>query len=322
MSLRKLFTHRSTLVISVGLSLAACDSAVITGPAPSELAIGAAQQAPTLLQNADFEAGSNAWQSCSPNGSAEIISDDASDGTQAMNINNGACLSQNVQVDTGATYQLNCQAKSAGDAWSSATMAFLDQNLQPLDRIEKAITSENYSTLVTTMTAPPFTSFAEILIYSEGSATIDDCTLREITVELPPIALANGEFNNGLENWQQCQSTGSAEVNNGNLELSGGTCVYQNIDVSEAVALSPDNQPMTLNLLCDAVAKTGDNHASFIVAFLDENNNPVANTESTITTATTSSAVRLNAPASASNAEIMIYSNADLTVGKCEINND
>lgn len=321
MSLRKLFNHRSTLVISVGLALAACDSAVITGPASTGLEIGAAQSAPALLQDADFETGSNAWQSCSPNGNAAITGDDASDGAQAMNISNGACLAQSVPADTGATYQLNCQTKSAGDAWSSATMAFLDQNLQPLDSREKAITADNYSTLSTTMTAPTFTSFAEILFYSEGSATIDDCTLEELTVALPPIALQNGDFNSGLDNWQQCQGIGSAQVNNGSLELSGGSCVFQNIDVAEAVAQSPDNQPMTLTLLCDNVAKTDNGHASFIIAFLDDNNNPVANTESTITDTTTSSAVRLDAPASATSAEIMIYSDADTTVGMCEINN-
>ena len=189
MSLRKLINYRSTLAISVGLSLAACDSAVITGPATSELDIGAAQEAPALLQDADFESGSNAWQSCSTNGSTAITGEDASDGAQAMNISNGGCLFQNVAVNTGTTYQLNCQAKSDGEKWSNATMAFLDQNYQPLDSREHAITSENYSTITTTMTAPPFTSYAEILFYSEGSATVDDCTLEEITVALPPICL-------------------------------------------------------------------------------------------------------------------------------------
>ena len=322
MSLRKLITSRSALAISVGLSLAACDSAVITGPATTDLEIGAAQEAPALLQDADFESGSNAWQSCSTSGTSELTGDDASDGAQAMNISNGACLYQNVPADTGTTYQLNCQAKSVDERWSNVTLAFLDQNYQPLDSREHAITAENYSTITTTMTAPPFTSYAEVLFYSEGSATVDDCTLEEITVALPPIALTNGDFTNGLENWQQCQGIGSAQVNNGNLELSGGACIFQSIDVSEAVAQSPDNQPMTINLLCDNVAKSSDGYASFIVAFLDDNNNPVANIESPITATTTSSAVRLDAPASAINAEVTIYSDADISVGMCEVNNN
>lgn len=319
MSLRKLFNHRSTLIISIGLSLTACDSAVITGPGSTDLSIGAAM-APALLLDADFETGSAAWQSCSTNGSSALTAD-ASEGSQAMNISNGGCLYQNINVDVGTTYRLSCETKSSDEGWSSATLAFLDQNSQPLDSREQAITTANYSTLSATMTAPAFSSIAEVLFYSEGSASIDDCKLEETTITLPAVGLTNGSFDNGLTGWEQCQSPGTVEVINGAAVLSNGACIYQTIDVSEPVSLSPDNQPMTLSFLCDDVTKTGSEHASFIVAFLDEAYQPVATKEFTIDAATSSSAVRLDAPQTSAYAEVMAYSDATITVGECSVSN-
>lgn len=319
MSLRKLFNHRSTLIIGIGLSLTACDSAVITGSGASGLNIGAAM-APTLLLDGGFETGSAAWESCSTTGSSALTAD-ASEGSQAINVSNGGCLFQNVNVDAGATYRLSCETKSSDDGWSSATLAFLDQNFQPLDSREQAITTPAYSTLSTTMTAPAFGSIAEVLFYSEGSASIDDCKLEEVTITLPPVAITNGGFDDGLTGWEQCQSPGTVEVINGAAVLSNGACIYQTIDVSEPVSLSPDNQPMSLSFLCDDVSKTGSEHASFIVAFLDDTSQPVATKEFTLDAGTTSSAVRLDAPKTSAYAEVMAYSDATITVGSCSVSN-
>lgn len=318
MSLRKLFNQRSMLIIGIGMSLTACDSAMITGPGSTDLSIGAAM-APALLLDADFETGSAAWESCSTNGSTTLTAD-ASEGSQAMNVSNGGCLFQNANVDVGATYRLSCQTKSS-DGWSSATLAFLDQNYQPLDSREQAITSTGYSALTSTMTAPAFSSIAEVLFYSEGSATIDDCTLEEVTITIPPVAITNGGFDDGLTGWEQCQTPGTVEANNGSAVLSNGACIYQTIDVSEPVALSPDNQLMTLSFLCDDITKTGSEHTSFIVAFLDDTYQPVATNELTVDAATTSSAVRLDAPKTSAYAEVMAYSDATLSIGTCSVSN-
>ncbi len=326
MSLQKLFNHRSTLIISIGLSLIACDSAVITGTGSTgatgatDLTIGAALASNNLLLDGDFESDSTTWESCSTNGSNSLTSD-ANAGSQAINVSDGGCIFQNINISAGATYQLSCKAKSSGDSWSSATLAFLDANQQPLDSREQAITSTNYSTYSATLTAPAFSNVAEVLFYSEGSATIDDCQLEEIAVTLPPISIINGSFDDGLDGWEQCQAPGTVEVVDGAAVIANSACISQKIDVSAPVAQSPDNQPMTLSFLCDGVTKVGPEHASFIVAFLDENEQPVATKESPINATTTSSAVRLDAPKTAAYAEVMAYSDATITVGTCSVSN-
>ncbi len=305
---------RGALILGAAISLAACDSALITGDGgPS---IGAAL-APTLLQDGDFEIGATSWETCSTNGNSELVND-ASEGSRALQISGGACRYQNAAADTGVSYQLTCDARKAADGWSSITLAFLDQNFRPLDSREIEVESNDYSNLELTMAAPEFTSKVEVLFYSEDTMTVDNCDLTEVTVEVPPVALQNGSFNDGLNSWAQC--AGSDAIGNGGVAtLANGACINQVVDVAQAVAASPDNAPLTLSLQCDQINKTGDGYSAAIIAFLDENNAPVATAEQTIDATTTATAVRLSAPATSTSAEVMLYSDAQTSVGQCAV---
>ena len=305
---------RSALILGFAISLAACDSAMITGSGgPS---IGAAQ-APTLLQDGDFEIGATSWETCSTNGSSDLVND-ASEGSRALQLSNGACRYQNANADAGVSYTLSCDAKKVEDGWSSITLAFLDQNFRPLDSRELEVTSNNYSNLELTMAAPDFTSKLEVLFYSEDTMTVDNCDLTEVTVDVPPVTLQNGSFNDGLNSWSQC--AGSDAISNGGVAtLANGACINQVLDVTQAVAASPANTPLTLSLQCDQVNKSGSEYSAAIIAFLDENNAPVANAEQAIGPDTTATAVKLSAPAESTSVEVMLYSDAQTSFGQCEL---
>jgi hypothetical protein len=303
----------SAIILGFALSLTACDSAMITGSGGP--AIGAAMAAPELLQDGDFEVGATAWESCSTNGSSELVRDS---GSMALQISNGACRYQNINADAGTSYTLTCDAKKAADGWSSVTLAFLDQNFRPLDSREVEVTSDSYSDTEITMTAPDFTSKVEVLFYSEDTMTVDNCALAEVAVEVPPVELQNGTFNDGLNGWSQCSGT-DAIANSGVATLATGACINQQVDVTEAVAASPVNTPLTLSLQCDQINKSGNQFATAVIAYLDENNEPVATAEQAISATTTATAVRLSAPASATTAEVMLYSEAQTTVGQCAL---
>lgn len=318
MTFRPINYHRGALIIGIALSLIACESAVITGPGSSALDIGEAQSA-NLLSDAGFESGFEAWTACSTAGTTNLISD-ASEGSQAISVNNHACLYQSIAAEAGKTYRMTCQTKQAGNNWSSATLAFLDDNNSPVVSEEKAIDSSDYANLSITLTAPANTSSTELLFYSEGSAHIDNCRLQEVSVELPAIALINESFDDGLTGWQQCQTAGSAEAVDGRATISDGSCISQIIDVSQAVALSPANQPMTLTAQCAGVSRAGSGYASLIVAFIDDNYEPVANKELAIDASTTAT-LMLDAPATSVYAEIMLFSDTTTTVAGCTVSN-
>ena len=303
----------SAIILGFALSLTACDSALITGTGGLE--IGAAMAAPELLLDGDFEIGATAWQSCSTNGTSDLTLD--ADST-ALQLSNGACRYQNVDANAGTSYTLTCEAKKVADGWASVTLAFLDQNFDPQDSREVEVTSDSYSDIEVTMTAPDFTSKVEVLFYSEDTMTVDNCTLTEVAVDVPVVELQNGTFDDGLSSWSQCSGT-DAIVNNGLATLAAGACINQQIDVTEAVMASPANAPLTLSLQCDQITKTGDEFATAIIAYLDENNEPVGSAEQAINATTTATAVMLSAPASATTAEVMLYSEPQTTIGQCSL---
>ncbi len=302
------------MLTALAVTLAGCDSAVITGTGAPEF--GAAM-APALIADGTFELGAASWQSCSDNGSSET-DNDASEGNLALQVSNGACRYQNADAVTSQSYQLSCDAKRSADGWSSVTMAFLDQNLEPLDSQEIAVTSNTYAPVQITMTAPEFTTKTEVLFYSDGVMSVDNCTLTEITIPAPSIALQNGSFDEGLNGWNQCSQV-TATADSGNVTVASGACINQRLDVSAAVSASAANDPVTVNYQCDQISKADDNYAAAIVAFLDERNNPLATSEQPIYSATTSTAVRLSAPAGTRTLEVMIYSDGATSVGQCAL---
>lgn len=318
MSIRHKTGLAATVLTALAITVTGCDSAVITGTG-SEPGIGAAMAEPEsqLLTDGSFELGAATWESCSDNGNSDLDSD-ASDGDLALRLANGACRYQNLLADAADSYRLTCDAKQNAEGWSSVTLAFLDQNFRPLDSQELPIESDSYTTIDITMTAPPFTSRTEVLFYSDGAMSVDNCELNQVTLEVPAVQLQNGSFSDGLTAWSQCAGT-DATVTNGVASIVGGACINQTIDVSESVAASAVNDPFTISFQCDQITKTGDQYAAAIVAFLDENNEPLANDEQAINQGTTSTAVRLSAPANTQVLEVMLYSDGQTSIGQCNV---
>lgn len=173
------FALPAALLFGLGV-LSGCDSVEITGP--GDLEIGAAQQGTVVgstLADGDFEQGANNWQICSAAGNSEL-SNDASSGTMAMQLGSSACRSQNVTAVAGQSYTLSCDAKTTDTGWSAVSLAFLDQNLQPLGSREVGVTSLIYSNVDITLRAPAATNQAEVLFYSEGSMSVDNCNLTQL----------------------------------------------------------------------------------------------------------------------------------------------
>ncbi|MEM7259691.1 MAG: hypothetical protein AAF404_20135 [Pseudomonadota bacterium] len=312
-------TQQKTGLFAAAVSaimLAGCDSAVITGTGSSAPAIGAAMEQP-LLADGDFELGAAAWQSCSSNGTSELVSD-ASQGSLALQLNNGACRYQTQPAETGKSYTLTCDTRRNTEGWSSVTMAFLDQNLRPIDSQEVSIESAAYESITITMTAPDFTSNSEVLFYSDSTMVVDNCQLNEVSLEVPPVEMQNGNFNDGLTGWAQCSGT-AASVNAGIASVADGACLHQQIDVSATVEVSAVNDPLTVIFQCDQITKSDDQYAAAIVAFLDADNAPLASAEQSITAVTTSTAVRLSAPAGTQTLELMLYSDGQTSIGQCAL---
>jgi hypothetical protein len=315
MSIRLKTGLPAAALTALTIMLAGCDSTVITGPAAP--AIGAAMAQPGLLSDGNFELGAASWEACSDSGNSQP-DNDASEGELALQLGGGACRYQNLAADAGKSYQLTCDARQNADGWSSVTLAFLDQNFQPLDTREVAIQSDAYEVVDVKMTAPDFTSLTEVLFYSEGNMTVDNCNLSEITIEIPPVELQNGTFDDGLNNWSQCTAV-DATADNGIASIAGGSCINQSVTVTGAVAASAANDPLTVNFQCDQITKADNQYAAAIVAFLDQDNAPLATAEQPINAGTTSTTVSLAAPSSAQTLEVTLYSDGQTSVGQCRL---
>lgn len=314
---------RHSILTAFSLGLIACDSADITNSS-SELVAAAALQQPSrnLLDNGSFESqiGSD-WRICS---SISNFSNDAapSNGNRALSISGGTCLSQTAPAEPGAAYTLRCDASTTNSGFSSITVGFIDDNSDPLETHENAITSTDYTTISRTITAPAQAISADVLIFSEGEATIDNCSL----IRLPHPELVNGDFSDDLTGWRVCQdTTGQVAFTsdplgdaNQQLSVSNGGCVNQTIDISEVVASRSDF--FSINLSCDT--ETDNNgYASISLGYRDASFEPIGIDVENVLSGTTNGvfASNLPVPFDTKFAEVTIFSNAVTTVDNCSL---
>lgn len=229
-----------------------------------------------LLSNGDFEAGKAGWRDCNAEDNTRVV--DVS-GSQAVQVLEGGCLYQEVEVAIGTDYTLSCEANRTGGNWTVMELSFLDENYDSLlSRVEQ-IAAEGASVPMAGATAPEGTFRALALLYSEDDTSFDNCEFVEGTLpEAPepepgnpagsdPNLLRNGGFELSLSNWSSCATaelattTDEASTGTSALALENGGCLYQEFDAS------PE---LTYSMQCQARKDTGDQYTSVTLTLMDE----------------------------------------------------
>jgi len=122
-----------------------------------------------LLINSYFEEGMNGWQSCN-HGTAM-----ADSGTATID---NSCISQKFTTVAGTELQLTCDGVKLDDKHAAMALGFLDDNSQPIEMRETPISTQEglYPTIA--MTAPVASTYAQVMVYSEGVANLNSCSLQ------------------------------------------------------------------------------------------------------------------------------------------------
>lgn len=327
----------SILLTGITLGLSACDSGTLVQGADEPVAAAALEQgteepvAAAIVQlpvnlpdNGGFESliKRDNWSSCSSSGAFSIDATPGN-GDSVLSVANGACLSQSIPAIAGATYTLSCEGRlvnSGGN--SSITFGFVDASSAPVEVQEKRITTSEYAPITSTITAPVSAVSAEVLIFSDGEASVDNCRLTR----LADGELLNGDFSMDLSGWQICDDTdGRVEVTDsivepGNRELSvsNGGCVYQYVDMSEILRDGP--QIFNTFLSCDM--QTDDSgFASITLAYRDANFQQVHRIVEDIVTGSTDGVFTsdLTSTVDARFAEVQVFSTSATTVDNCSL---
>ena len=288
--------------MAVGLSLAACDSLQIGDP----IAFGAAQTG-NLLDQGDFDGGFGNWRACSDPAAITLdANDDNTMGTALLSA--GGCIYQTVPAQANDEMVVSCNVSKTGNSWTSVSFGYLDRNYQPLNSVEAPVSSSILSEVSTSLRAPSDAYFAEVLVFTEEGAVVDDCELINISAGLPEEFLVNSRFEQELNGWQSCD-TGTATVDNDTVTITEG-CITQKFTAYEGVSLT---------VTCDGV-KAGDEHAAVALGYLDIDNQPIETVEAPLSTeAGTFPSVTLTGPATAFFAQVMIYATGEASVNSCSM---
>ena len=299
---------KSALLLALGTSIAACDSLQITGaPINSPVAIGAAQ-AGNLLSNGGFNSGSfGDWRACSD--PAAVILDSNETNTEGTaELSAGGCLYQTVPAKANDQMVVSCKASRSGNAWTSLSFGYLDADYQPLGSVETPVTSSLLTEVSASLRAPSNTAFAEVLVYTENGAVLDDCELINLSEGLPEEFLVNSFFEEGLNGWQSCEN-GTTTVDNDTATITG-SCISQKFTAYEGVQLS---------VTCDGV-KLDEDYAAVALGYLDMDEQPLEMNESPLSTeANTFPTVTFTAPASTYFAQVMIYAGGEANLNSCSM---
>ncbi len=142
-----------------------------------------------ILTNGGFESNLTAWTAC--NSGISTIVGTATEGSKALNIKPsgtaGACLFQQAAAVTGSTYTFSCQAKrDQATVWSSMSLSFNTSTYSQLSSTLKEITGSAFNPISVSLVAPANAAYVAVTLYSEDSATIDDCILTTDAVNPPP----------------------------------------------------------------------------------------------------------------------------------------
>jgi len=286
---------KSALLIALGSGIAACDSLQITG---GPIAIGAAQ-AGNLLGNGGFDGGFGDWRACSDPAAVTLDSNEINtEGTARLSA--GGCLYQTVPAQANDQMVVSCNASKSGNAWTSLSFGYLDADYQPLGSVETPVTSNLLTEVSASLRAPTNTAFAEVLVYTEEGAVLDDCELINLSEGLPEEFLVNSFFEEGLNGWQSCE----------NGTTISGSCISQKFTAYEDVQLS---------VTCDGV-KLDEDHAAVALGYLDMDEQALEMLETPISTeANTFPTVTLTAPASTYFAQVMIYAGGEANLNSCSM---
>ncbi len=292
----------AALMFAVCTGLSACDALQITG---GPLEIGAAQ-ADNLLHHGGFERGFGNWRACSDPQLVKLESNDTNTESSAV-LGAGGCLYQVVSAKANDNMVVNCSASKATNNWASITFGYLDANYQPLKTVEAAIPDTSVNNVSATLQAPVDTAYAEVLVYAEDGAEIDDCVLlntQGATSEL----LINNAFEEDLAGWQAC-SHGTVSAADAVATITD-SCLSQKFTASEG---------LQLELSCDGY-KTGSEHAAVALGFLDSSYQGIALSETPISTAADlMPTVTLTAPATTAFVEAMVYTQGQVDLNNCSL---
>ena len=228
-----------------------------------------------VLVNGGFENNQASWSICGT-GQTNIV-DDVTEGSNAMNLSgsNGACLFQEINdITIGESYIFLCDAKrNDSSVWSSIGLAFssADYSTEYPGDIQEIVGS-SYSQVGAVATVPAGAARAVVVLYSQDSATVDNCVFAvddggTVPAPQPPQptnALVNGDFENGQASWINCSASGTstdADAISGSsaLRVAEGGCVYQ-----EVISSAGDD----LTLSCQAKRADG-RYVSLTLSYLD-----------------------------------------------------
>lgn len=294
-------TTKGALLIAIGSSLAACDALTITD---DPLAVGAANTG-NLLDQGGFDGSFGAWRACS-DPSTVTLQSDREDGSAELAPS--GCIYQTVPAQVNDNLMISCSARKPGTEWASISFGYLDANYQSLKTVEAPITGNNFTDVSADLRAPINTAYAEVVLYAEGGAVVDDCELTNLQAGLPEELLLNGYFEEGIDGWQTC-ANGSATTDN-STAIIAGSCISQKFTAYEGVQLS---------VTCDGV-KTDANHAAVALGYLDVDSQAIGMSETPLTTqANNFPTVTLTAPANTYYAQVMIYAEGEANLNSCTL---
>ena len=301
--------NKGLIVIAASTTLAACDGLVITGGSSGNaLNIGAAQSL-NLLDQGGFEGDFGAWRACSD--PTAVTLNTAADGSQnGALLSAGGCIFQSVPASVNDNMVVTCSASKSNNEWASVTFGFLDENFQPLTKVETPIpTGSNPTNLTAKLNAPIDTAFAEVVLFAEDEAVIENCQLVNTSQGAPTELLLNPYFEEELNAWQIC-SGGTVNVEDDVANLMDG-CIRQQFTAVEGNELT---------LSCDGYRTQESSWAAVALGFLDSNLIPVEVNEAAIPPEQgTFPSVTLTAPATTAFAEVIVFSQGEAHLNSCSL---
>ncbi len=294
---------KGALLVAVSTTLIGCDALEITG---GPLDLGAAQ-ANNLLDRGGFEDGFGAWRACGDPTLVSLQSNNTNTVTSAK-IDPGGCLYQSVPAQANDYMIASCSARKSTTNWASMTFAYLDADYQPLKMVETALPDTNFTVVSAQLRAPTDTAFAEVLVYAEDGAVIDDCELVNTQAGMPTEYLLNSWFEDSLNGWQTC-ATGSVTVSD-DVATIDDSCISQKFTSPEDIEFA---------FSCDGA--TADNqHAGIVIGYLDGSNQPIGTVEAALPDAQgVQPRLTLAAPSSTAYVQVMVYAEGQANVNNCSL---
>jgi len=147
-----------------------------TSPEPTPPPVS---QASNLIDNGDFEQGKTAWNDCSLPGLTSTTND-AANGSGAIQVENSGCLYQEFPLTPGKTYQLSCLSKSAATNYSSMALTLMNESYTTLASDQKPVGRNFFQNYQAQLFAPFDGRIGAVTLYSEDTAQFDDCAVIEL----------------------------------------------------------------------------------------------------------------------------------------------